>query len=276
MVLFQSMLSGTSPCKLRILQVLFEHAYSSGISKHDEEEFQKSMLRIITDVIKQQYHMETIYLNSIKQLRGTVEASGEFTVFAAALTGFVARPQFRTLDLHSFEAPVDAVTDILCAFLLSPCSHQQTLKLPQLTKQPRSRQLHPATPCPAGAMPVPEAGVEYKELYLHQRRPSNESYIQILCKTFFAFPKIRLRFLEVGCVRTNSYLCVVNTLHMAAQHPDIQVKCLSIQLQCGIEEVLSTLHDDMRALLQIPTLTRLSLPHTPLHILSLEIVFFQF
>ena len=52
----------------------------------------------------------------------------------------------------------------------------------------------------------------------------------------------------------------VKTLHMAAQHPDIQVKTLSIQLLYGTKELLPTLHDDMRALLHIPTLTNLSLP----------------
>ena len=190
-------------------------------------------------------------------------ASSEFTALATSLVSFVARPHFRTLDLHRFEAPVDAVTDTLCAFLVSPCSHQQTLKLPQLTTQPSSRQLHTATPCPAGAMPVPYLGVEYKELYLHRQLTADESYVQ-MCKTIFAFPKIRLRFLEVGCVQTVAHH-YVNTLHMAAQHPDIRVKSLSIRLQCGIEEVLPTLHDDMRALLQIPTLTNLSLPPTPLH-----------
>ena len=263
-VLFQSMLSGTSPCtKLRTLQVLFQHVYFSGISVHDKEEFQKCMLRIITNIIKQQYYMETIDLKFIGQFRDTVLESGDFTALAAALTSFVARPHFRTLDLHSFEAPADAVTDTLCAFLVSPCSHQQTLKLPQLTTQPSSRQLHPATPCPAGAMSVPDSGVEYKELYLFQHLAVNESYVQI-CKTFFAFPRIRLRFLDVGCVPTITHN-YVNTLHMAAQHPDIQVKSLSIRLQCGIEEVLPTLHNDMGALLQIPTLTSLSLPLMPRH-----------
>ena len=257
-VLFQSMFSGTSPCKLRTLQVFFWHTYSSGLSDHDKEEFQKSMIRIVTDVIKQQYFLETIYLNW-GRFRDAVLASGEFTALAAALTSFVARPHFRTLDIHSFQAPADVVTDILSAFLVSSCSHQQTLKLPV---QPFSRQLHPATPCPAGAMPVPDSGVEYKELYLHQQLPANESHVHI-CKTFFTFPKIRLRFLEVGCFQETTAHHYVNTLHMAAQHPDIQVKTLSIRLQCGIKEVLPTLHDDMRALLQIPTLTNLSLP--PMH-----------
>ena len=81
-------------------------------------------------------------------------------------------------------------------------------------------------------------------------------------KIFLAFPKIRLRFLVVGCFETGDRH-YVNTLHMAAQHPDIQVKALSICLQCGAEEteeVFPTLRGDMRALLQIPTLTSLSLP----------------
>ena len=194
-------------------------------------------------------------------------SSGEFTALAAALTRFVARPQFRALDLYNFPAPVDAVTDILCAFLVSSCSHQQMLRFPHLIIQLSSGLLHPATPCPAGAMPVPDSGVEYKELYLHQARPgSDESYVHI-CKTLFAFPKIRLRCLEVGYLKVTDYH-YVDTLNMAAQHPDILVKSLSIRLQNGIEEVFPTLHDDMRALLLIPTLTSLSLPPDVNHHIS--------
>ena len=256
-VLFQSMFSGTSPCKLRTLQVVFRYTYSSGLSEKDKEEFQKSMVRIIADVIKQQSFLGTIYFRFREQLNESVMASSEFTALAASLTSFVARPRFHTLDIFWFSAPANVVVDILCVFLVSPCSHQQTLKLPRSTTQPSSRQLLPASPCPAVAMQVPDAGVEYKKLYLHQRLSVDESYVHI-CKTLFAFPKIRLRFLEVGCIQT-MYHHYVNTLHMAAQHPDIQVKSLSIQLRSGTEEIFPSLHDDMRALLQIPTRTKLSL-----------------
>ena len=262
-VLFQSMFSGTSPCKLRTLQVFLRHTFSSGLSEQDREEFQKSMVRIIADVTKQQYFLETIFLNFRGRFSDTVFASSEFTALAASLTSFVACPQFRTLDICRFPAPADVVADILSAFLVSPCSHQQTLKLPRLTTQPSSQQLLPATPCPVGTTPVPDAGVEYKELYLHQQLRTDESYVHI-CKTFFAFPKIRLRFLDVGCFETRDHH-YVNTLHMAAQHPDIQVKSLSIRLRCETKEVFPTLRDDMRALLQIPTLTNLSLPPLPRH-----------
>ena len=255
-VLFQSMSNGTSPCKLRTLQVVYCDMYPRRrwFSKRRLEKFQKSMIRIITDVIKQQCSVRNFYLD-FSYPRGGVFASGEFTAFVAALTSLVARPQFRTLDVRNFPAPASAVMDILFAFLVSPCSHQQTLMLPRLTMQPS---LPIATPCPAGAMEVPDSGVEYKTLYLQQQVPYEKSYSQI-CKTLFAFPKIRLRFLEVDCLQTidNHY---VNTIHMAAQHPDIQVKKLSIRLACAIEKVLPTLRDDMRALLQIPTLTSLSLP----------------
>ena len=260
-VLFQSMFSGISPCKLRTLRVFIRHTYSSRLSVKDKEEFQISMVRIIADVIKSQQFLETVQFNFRERFRDTVLASSEFTALAAALTSFVTRPQFRTLDICRFSAPANIVADTLCAFLVSPCSHQQTLKLPRLTTQPSSRQLLPASPCPAVAMQVPDAGVEYKELYLHQRLRVDESYVRI-CKTFFAFPKIRLRFLEVGWISTRDH-CYINTLHMAAQHPDIQVKALSIRLRPGTEEVFATLCDDARALLHIPTLTKLSLPPTP-------------
>ena len=269
-VLFQSMFSGTSPCKLRTLQVFLQHTLSSGLSEQDMKEFQESMVRIIADVIKQQYFLETIFLNFRGRFRDTVLASS----VAASLTSFVARPQFRTLDISRFPAPADVVADTLCAFLVSPCSHRQTLKLPLYIMPPSSRQLLLATPCPAAAMPVPDAGVEYKELYLHQQLPVSESYVQI-CKTFFSFPKLRLRFLEVGCFLTSDHH-YVNTLHMAAQHSNIQVKTLHIRLQCEAEEVFPTVHDDMKALLQIPTLTNLSLPlmlrHTDIGIIFLPIL----
>ena len=255
--LFQSMFSGTSPCKLRTLQVVFQYTSSSELGEKDKKEFDKSIVRIFADVIKQQSFLETIHFSLREQLNESVLASSEFTALAASLTSFVARPQFRTLDIFLFSAPANVVADILCVFLVSPCSHQQTLKLSRLTTQPSSRQLLPAPPCPAVAMQVPDAGVEYKDLYLHQQLHVNKSYVRI-CKTLFAFPKIRLRFLEVGCIQTTHHH-YVNTLHMAAQHPDIQVKALSIQLQSGTDP---SLHDDMRTLLQIPTLTKLSLPST--------------
>ena len=261
-VLFQTIFSGASPCKLRTLQVYFGYRYSfCGISEHDKQEFQKFLIQTIADVIKQHDFMETIYFDHTDRFKDVVLASSEFTALATALISFVARPQFRTLDIHNFPVPVDVVTDILSAFLVSPCSHQQTLKLPQ-RMLPGLGRLHPATPCPAEALSVPDSGVEYKELYLHQEPtpprhvPYNESYFHI-CRSFFAFPKIRLRFLNVGCFQIGSNHCV-NTLHMGAQHPDIQVKSLSILLRYAA--VLPTLHEDMRALLQIPTLTSLSLP----------------
>ena len=264
-VLFQ-MISGASPCKLRTLQLLFNCQFTGGLSEYEQEEFEKSTIRIIADVIKRQSILETIYFSFRHQLKDTVLASGEFTALVTSLISFVARSQFRTLDIYSFPVPVDVVTDILCAFVVSPCSHQQTLKLPHITAQPSSRQLHRAvTPCLAGAMPVPDSGVEYKELYLHLRQPlpADELYAQIW-KTFFSFPKIRLKLLEVQIQATPHYY--VNTLHMAAQHSNIQVKTLNIQVQIEVKEdlVFSTLRDDMRALLQIPTLTNLSLPPLPL------------
>ena len=259
-VLFQSMFSRTSPCKLRTLSVIIRRNHSRLISRQEKEQFWKSLVRSIADVIQHQYCLETIHLNFMRgQSRDTVLASSGFTALAASFTSFVARPQFHTLDIDWFPAPADVVADTVCAFLVSPCSHPQTLKLPQYMP-PSSRQLLPATPCPVAAMPVPDAGVEYKELYLHQELYANESYLHI-CKTVFTFPKIRLRFLVVGCFKTGDDY--VNTLHMAAQHPDIKVKALSICLQCGAEEteeVFPTLRDDMRALLRIPTLTSLRLP----------------
>ena len=150
------------------------------ISGQEKEEFWKSLVRSIADVIQQQYCLETIHLNFMKRrFRDTVLASSEFTALAASLTSFVARPQFRTLDIDLFPAPADVVADTLCAFLVSPCSHPQTLKLPRYIMPPSSRQLLPATPCPVAAMPVPDTGVEYKELYLYHELCANESYVRI-------------------------------------------------------------------------------------------------
>ena len=266
-VLFQSVFCSTSP-KLRTLQLVIRHTYSSGIS--EQEEFQKSILRMLADVIKQQF-LETIYLGMTNDLfpglRDRVLASPEFMALTASLTSFVACPQFHTLDISKLQIPLAETTDILCAFLVSPCCHQQTLKLPHRLHP--SSKLDPVAHCSAGPMPVPDLGLEYKGLYL-QFRPfrSVEPYIQ-LCKTLFAFPRIRLRSLEVDCFQTITHdqHQHIDVLHMAAQHPDIQVKTLRIWLRSGrdIPKLVLTLHDDMRALLQIPTLTNLYLPSRPIN-----------
>ena len=261
-------LVSTCPCKHGTIQ---RRRCSSQLI----EQTQKSIIGTIANMIEWLTFLETIYFDIRGRFIDTVLASSEFTALAASLISFVARPQFRTLDIHSFPVPVDVVTDILSAFLVSPCSHKQTLKLPHFIHAQQSpKQLCQATPRPAEAMPVPlvpDSGLEYKELYLHpQQLLVDESYAQILCSTVFAFPKIRLRFLEVGYFQTKAH-DYVNTLHMAAQHPDIQVKTLSIQLLYGIKQLLPTLRDDMRAILQIPTLANLNLPLLSKHAMPCNI-----
>ena len=64
--LFQPMFSGISLCKLRTLHVHFEQTYSSQfmMSGDYQDEFELSLVRNITDVIKQHCFLETIYLDS--------------------------------------------------------------------------------------------------------------------------------------------------------------------------------------------------------------------
>ena len=187
-ILFRSMFSGVSPCKLRTLQVLLLPQFTS---KQEKEEFQKSMMQIIADMITQQCFIENIYLH-FPPPGHDVLRSGEFTLVVAALTSFVTCSQFRTLDIHNFYIPADAVVGILCAFLLSPCSHQQVLKTPLKTIEPSpsSGQLHPVTSYPVRAVPVllvPDSGLDYKELYLYQRVHVDELNVEVF-KTVFAFP----------------------------------------------------------------------------------------
>ena len=164
---------------LQVVSTPYEHGtlQIQSYSSQRIEEFQKSIIGTIANMIEWQV-LENVYFDFRGQFRDTVLASDEFTALATSLTGFVARPHFRTLDIRKFQVPAHIVMDILSAFLVSPCSHQQTLKLPQHI-QPSTKQLHPTTPYPAGAMPVPlvpDSGVEYKELYLHQQLLVDESY----------------------------------------------------------------------------------------------------
>jgi len=112
------------------------------------------------------------------------------------------------------------------SLLASPCSHKQTLKLSELVGT-HPTEPHLATPPIIGQ--VLDSGVDYKHLTLHstQHPPVDESYREV-CAMLFNFPRIRLNVLEVGCFETNTRY--INTLHMAAQHPDLSMRSLKIRL----------------------------------------------
>ena len=63
----------------------------------------------------------------------------------------------------------------------------------------------------------------------------------------------------------SSWPCYINMLHMASQHPDIHMRSLKIRIRClevvGADSAM--FEDDLKSLLQIPTLTCLSLPVLP-------------
>ena len=239
----------------------------------------KSVSQILAAIIRHQNSLQTIGLYS-KHFEPVLVSSE----FLDSLPGFIARPQFHTLDMQNIHAPLQAIVNIFGAFLSSPCSHQQTLRLTCLTALPR--QPHPVTPC---LQPVPDTGLEYKDLCLHDSHYDDDNRDVILFhpplayshthrvdrddesyrmyEAFFVFPKIRLRVFGVGYIPTRTQNCI-NTIHMAAHHPDLLVRSLYFYVRCPAipNEEFVTLKEDMVALLQMPTLTKLTLPenrHNP-------------
>ena len=63
----------------------------------------------------------------------------------------------------------------------------------------------------------------------------------------------------------SSWPCYINMLHMAAQHPDLHMRSLKIQIRClevvGADSAM--FEDDLKSLLQISTLVSLSLSVLP-------------
>ena len=217
-IVLQSVCSGTPP-KLRAIQLSSRYCLTRPdyppIDNQQQQNCYKSVFQILANLMKQANSLEEIHLHL--RLEQDVLLSRHFLAFAMSLPGFVSHPQFRMLDISNFHAPLNVIGNIVYAFLASPCSHKQTLKMSELVGT-HPTEPHLATPTIIGQ--VLDSGVDYKQLTLHstQHPPVDESYRKV-CAMLFNFPRIRLSVLEVGCFETNTGY--INTLHMAAQHPDL-------------------------------------------------------
>ena len=258
-VVLQSVCSGTLP-KLKTIRL------SSGYclrKQHypplDEQQQQNCLCPKQAYVMKQANSLEQIHLHL--QLKEDVLLSRHFLEFAMLLPRFVSHAQFRVLDVSNFRAPLNVIGNIVYAYLASPCSHKQTLQMSELVGT-LPTEPHSATPSIAGQ--VLDSGVDYKHLTLHSTHypPVDESYREV-CAMLFNFPKICLNVLEVGCFQSKTGF--INTLHMAAQHPDLHMRSLKIRLRFSDPSMAdcTTFEDDLKALLQVPTLSGLILPVLP-------------
>ena len=262
-VVLQSVCSGVQP-KLKVIQFSPSACLQRlGMPDRDEQQKQKcyqSIFEILANILKQTNSLEEIHLRLEPPYNDLFHCI-PFLTFATSLPNFISHPQFRALEITNFYAPLGVIRNILYAFLASPCSHKQILKIFELVGAYDTK-LDSKTPSFVGQ--VLDSAVDYKELTLHSTRhpPLDKSYHQV-CAMLFEFPKIRLNVLEVGYFQTNTGY--INTLHMAAQHPDLHVRSLKIRIRClevvGADSAM--FKDDLKSLLQIPTLTRLSLPVLP-------------
>ena len=197
-VALQSVCSGVQP-KLKVIQFSPSACLQRlGMPDRDEQQKQKSyksIIQMLAGILKQTNSLEEIHLR-LQPPDDDLFHCIPFLTFATSLPSFISHPQFRALKITNFYAPLSVIRNILYAFLASPCSHKQTLKIYELVGAYDTK-LDSKTPSFVGQ--VLDSAVDYKELTLHSTRhpPLHESYRQ-KCAMLFEFPKIRLNVLEVG------------------------------------------------------------------------------
>ena len=161
-----------------------------GMPDRDEQQKQKcykSIIQILAGILKQSNSLEEIHL-SLAPPDNDLFRSRHFLMFATSLPSFISHPQFRALEITNFYAPLNVIKNILYAFLASPCSRKQTLKICELVGAYDTK-LDSKTPSFVGQ--VLDSAVDYKELTLRSTRhpPLDESYRQV-CAMLFEFPKV--------------------------------------------------------------------------------------
>ena len=110
-----------------ILRLLLDNPHCPPWVKQQWQNCFKSVFQILANLIKQANSVEEIHLHL--RLEQDVVFSGHFLAFAMSLPSFVSHPQFRMLNISNFHAPLNVIGNIVHAFLASPCSHKQTLKM---------------------------------------------------------------------------------------------------------------------------------------------------
>ena len=133
-VVLQSVCSGVQP-KLKVVQ------FSPGAcliqlgmpfpDKQQKQKCYRSIIEILANILKQSNSLEEIHLR-LAPPDNDLFRSRPFLTFATSLPSFISHPQFRALEITNFYAPLNVVKNILYAFLASPCSHKQTLKIFEL------------------------------------------------------------------------------------------------------------------------------------------------
>ena len=161
----------------------------------------------------------------------------------STLGSLFSRPHFQALTIdHSIESSKYSLL-ILKGFLMSPCPHVQQLNYDVSLYSAGAPEVDASkvTSIDLGTETILPCALDHK-IFLTD---TNGIFKQLLC-----FPHIRLKQLifQLDIDIDNGQL------HHAALHPDLQVTNIRLELGDGIPD---TACDDMRALLKMPTLTKL-------------------
>ena len=165
------------------------------------------------------------------------------------LGSLFSRPHFRALIIdHDDYVETNSSLELLRGFLMSPCPHEQKLQynikdesflnnMPLFFKMDVKK----IASLDLGAESIPQCSINHKTFLTHA---------DIVFETLLYFPHLKLKQLNL-----NLHAYADNgQLHNAALHPDLQVT--NLRLAGGNLPI--TASDDMRALLRMPSLTRLT------------------
>ena len=155
-----------------------------------------------------------------------------------------SRPHFQVLTIdHSIESSIYSLL-ILRGFLMSPCPHEQQLSYDISLYSPVPPKITSESVDLGGEM-ILQCAVDHKTFLTD----TSEVFKQLLC-----FPCVRLKQLNLQLDNIATEVADNSQLHSAALHPDLQVTNLRIEIG---DDLPATACDDMRVLLQMPTLRKL-------------------
>ena len=191
-----------------------------------------SSLPYLTALLQQQLSLKVVVIHGF--FPWPIES--QTTTILSILSSLFSRPPFQSLSLNWPNISTAQTMQIVRGFMSSTCWDIQELLIAQQTNPfALDSKLVASLEASKAEQAVSDCGVEHKIIQ------STDSLLYAI----LPMPSIRLRELELNCGK--------NHQHFAAIHPDLQVSNLTLMFYSQ-QPGLSSLMDDIRILLEIPTL----------------------
>ena len=193
---------------------------------------QPSSLPYLTALLQQQLHLKVVVIHGF--FPWPVES--QTTTILSILSSLFSRPTYQSLSLNWPNISTAQTMQIVRGFMSSHCWDTQELLIAQ-QDQPSAldSMLVASLEASKAEQAISDCGVKHKVIQ------STDSLLHAI----LPLPSIRLRELELNCGK--------NHQHLAAIHPDLRVSNLTLMFYSQ-QSGLSSLTDDIRTLLAMPTL----------------------